>query len=76
MLEDSTSLDGQTPLTVCGKRSLEDTPGFLAMASKRVWCSPFIPTTKSDSYSERENQKVTESVSERTSFREREIERE
>ena len=56
MLEDSTSLAGKTPLTVYGKRNLKDTPGLLAMASKRVWCSSFIPTTESDSYIERERE--------------------
>ena len=67
-------------LTVSGKRSLEDTPGFLVMASKRVWCSLFIPTTESDSYSERESQKLTYKEREREREnklpREREIERE
>ena len=34
--------------------------GLLAMASKYVWCSPFLPTTEGDSYIERVNQKATD----------------
>ena len=52
MREDSTSLAGQTQ---SGKREQKDTAGLLAMASKRVRCSPFLPTMESDSYSERES---------------------
>ena len=82
MREDSTSLAGHSPLTESGKRNKEDMAGLLAMVSKRVWCSPFLPTTESDRYSERERERESESdiqresVSERTSFREIEIERE
>ena len=57
MLEHSTSLAGVTPLTESGKRDLEETAGLLALASKRIRCSP---TTESDSYGERDSQKATD----------------
>ena len=49
------------------------------MASKRVGCSPFLPTMESDIYIERDSQKTTdkrEIMRERTCFREIELERE
>ena len=53
--------------------------GLLAMALKRDGCSPFLPTTESFCYRERDSQKAKdkerESVSERTSFRVIELER-
>ena len=52
--EDSTS--GQTPLTKSAKINYKDTATLLVMASKRVCCSPFLPTTESDSYRERERE--------------------
>ena len=78
MLEDSTRLDGETPLTENGKARLVRYGWLLAMASKRVGCSPFLPTMESDSYIERDIQKATdkrEIMSKRTCFREIEIER-
>ena len=78
MLEDSTHLDGETPLTESGKARLVRYGWLLAMASKRVGCSPFLPTMERDSYIERDSQKATdkrEIMSERTFFREIEIER-
>ena len=49
------------------------------MASKRVGFSPFLPTTESDSYIEREivrmRQTKSERKSERTCFREIDLER-
>ena len=65
------------PLIESGKRDEEDTAGLLAMAPKRVGCFPFLPTTEIDSYRERsESDRQRERVSERTSFREIELERE
>ena len=53
---------------------------LLAMALKRIGCSPFLPNTESVSYIGRDSQKAKdkerERVSERTSFRERERESE
>ena len=60
MLEDSIRLDGETPLTESGKARLVRYGWFLAMASKRVACSTFLPTTESDSYIERDGQKATD----------------
>ena len=60
MLEDSTRLDGETPLTETGKARLVRYGWLLAMASKRVGCSTFLPTTESDSYIERDSQKATD----------------
>ena len=48
---------------------------LLAIASKRVGCSPFLPTTESDSDRERDSQTMTDRVSEKTSFRKIELER-
>ena len=79
MLEDSTPLDGETPLTESGKARLVRYGWLLAMASKRVGCSPFLPTMESDIYIERDSQKTTdkrEIMRERTCFREIELERE
>ena len=53
MLENSTRLAGETPLTESGKVRLVRYGWLLAMASKRVGCFPFLPTTESDSYMER-----------------------
>ena len=60
MLEDSTHLAGETSLTESGKARLVRYGWLLAMASKRVWCSPFLPTTESNSYIERDSQKMTD----------------
>ena len=60
MLEDSTSLACETPLTESGKARLVRYSSLLAMASKRVGCSPFLPTTESDSSIERDSQKATD----------------
>ena len=60
MLEDSTRLDGETPLTESGKVRLVTCGWLLALASKRVGCSLFLPTTESDSYIERDSQKATD----------------
>ena len=46
------------------------------MASKRVGCSPFLPTTESDSYRERASFRERESVRELQTQRERDRERE
>ena len=78
MLEDSTCHDCETPLTESGKARLVRYGWLLAMVSKRVGCSPFLPTMESDSYIERDSQKATdkrEIMSERTCFRDIEIER-
>ena len=56
MLEDNTHLDGETPLTESGKERLVTYGWLLAMASKSVGCSPFLPTTESDSSIERERE--------------------
>ena len=48
--------------------------GLPAMASKRVGCSPFLPTTESDSYRESESQKATDKERERK--RENKLQRE
>ena len=50
MLEDSSNLDGETPLTESGKARQVTYGWLLAMGSKRVCCSLFLPTTESDSY--------------------------
>ena len=47
MLEDSTRLACEMPLTESGKARLVRYSSLLAMASKRVGCSPFLPTTES-----------------------------
>ena len=60
MLEDSIRLAGETPLTESGRGRLVRYSWLLAMASKRVGCSPFLPTTESDSYIERDRQKGTD----------------
>ena len=60
MLEDSTRLAGETPLTESGKARLVRYRWLLATASKHVVCSPFLPTTESDSYIERDSQKATD----------------
>ena len=60
MLEDSTRLACETPQTESGKASIVRYGSLLAMASKRVGCSPFLPTTESDRYKERDNQKATD----------------
>ena len=60
MLEDSTRLSGETPLTESGKARLGRYLWLLAMASKHVGCSPFLPTTESDSDIERDSQKATD----------------
>ena len=60
MLEDSTRLAGETPLTESGKARLVRYGWLLAMASKRVGCSPVLPTTESDCYIERDSQKATD----------------
>ena len=60
MLEDSTRHNGETPLTESGKARLVRYGWLLAMASKRVGCSTFLPTTESDSYIERDSQKSTD----------------
>ena len=49
-------------------------PRLLAMALKRVWCSPFLLTTESDSYSERERESESDILRERDRERERESE--
>ena len=79
MLEDSTRLDGETPLTVSGKAKLVRYGWLLAMASKCVGCSPLLPTMESDSYIERDSQKASDNreiMCESTCFREIELERE
>ena len=79
MLEDSTRFDGETPLTESGKARLVRYGWLLPMASKRVGCSPFLPTMERDIYIERDSQKTTdkrEIMRERTFFREMELERE
>ena len=58
MLEDSTHLDGETLLTEFGKARLVRYGWLLAIASKRVGCSPFLPKMESDSYIERDCQKA------------------
>ena len=60
MLEDSTRLDGETSLTLSGKARLVRYGWLLAMVSKRVGYSPFLPTTESDSYIERDSHKATD----------------
>ena len=60
MLEDSTRLAGETSLTESGKSRLVRYRWLLAMESKYVGCSPFLPTTESDSYIERDSQKATD----------------
>ena len=60
MLEDSTRLSGETPLTESGKARLVRYCWLLAMVSKRVGCSLYLPTTESDSYIERDSQKATD----------------
>ena len=60
MLQDSTRLACEMPLTESGKARLLRYGSLLAMASKRVGCSPFLPTTESDSYIERDSQKETD----------------
>ena len=78
MLEDNTRLDGETPLTESVKERLVRYGWLLALASKCVGCSPFLPTMESDSYIERYSQKATdkrEIMSERSCFREIELER-
>ena len=47
---------------------------LLAMASKRVRCSRFLPTTESDSYGERESDSYRERDSQKAT--DKEIERE
>ena len=71
MLENSTHLDGETPLTEPGKARLVRYGWLLAMTSKCFGCSPFLPTMESDIYIERDSQKATakiEIMSERTCF--------
>ena len=78
MLEDSTRLDRETPLTESGKARLVRYGWLLEMTSKCVGCSPFLPTMESDIYIERDSQKMKdkrEIMSERTCFREIELER-
>ena len=78
MLEDSTRLDSETPLTVSGNAKLERYGWLLAMMSKCVGCFPFLPTMESGSYIERDSQKATdkrEIMCESTCFREIELER-
>ena len=58
MLEDSTHLDGETPLTESGIARLVTYGWLLAMVSERDGCFPFLPITKSDSYIERDCQKA------------------
>ena len=57
MLEDSSRLACEMPLTESGKARLVRYGSLLAMASKRVGCSPFLPTTESI---ERDSQKETD----------------
>ena len=73
MLEDSTCVAGETPLTESGKARLVRYVWLLAIASKRVGCSPFLPTMESDSYIERVSQKATdkERVNERENMLQR-----
>ena len=74
MLEVSNRLDGETPLTESGKERLVTYGWLLAMASKHVGCSPFLPTTENDSYIERDSQKATDK--ERENERENMLQRE
>ena len=60
MVEDSTRLDGETPLIESGKAKLVRYGWLLAMASKCVGCSPFLPTLERHSYIERDSQKATD----------------
>ena len=60
MLEDSTRLAGETSLTDSGKARLVRYGWLVEMASKRVGCSPFLPTTESNSYIERDSQTTTD----------------
>ena len=50
----------ETPLTESGKARLVRYGWLLAMASKRVGCSSFLPTMERDSYIERDSQKATD----------------
>ena len=58
--KDSTRLACETPQTQSGKARLVTYGLLLAMASKRVRCSPFLQTTESDSYIERDNHNATD----------------
>ena len=73
MLEDSTRLAGETPLTESGKARLVRYGWLQAMALKRVGCSPFLPTTESDSYIARDSHKATDK--ERENEREKKLQR-
>ena len=79
MLEDSTSLAVDMPLTEYRKERLVRYGWLLEMASKRVGCSPFLPTNESHSFIERDTQKETdkerERMSERTCFKKIELKR-
>ena len=58
------------------KRDLEDTVALLEKASKRVRCSPFLPTTESDNYGDREYDSYRERDFQKAKDKERDCEQE
>ena len=63
-------------MTESGRERLKRYGWLLAMASKCVGCSPFLPTTESiEKDSQKATDKERERMSERTCFREIELER-